>query len=53
MAKICGKFRCKADVLVQDDFAGNAMVRSHMSSIECGYSFRVYGLMTWEGYGCL
>ena len=52
-AKICGKFGRKADITVRYDFAGNAVVRSHVGSIERGHSFRVYGLVTWEKYGRL
>ena len=52
-AEVCGKFRREADVAVRYDFAGNAVVWSHMGGIECGHSFRVYGLVTWEEYGRL
>ena len=51
VAKICGKFRREADIAVRYDFAGNAIVRSHVGGIERGHSFRVYGLVTWEKYG--
>ena len=49
-AKICGKFRCEADITVRDDLAGNAVVWSHVGGIERGHSFRVDGLVTWEEY---
>ena len=52
-AEICGKFRCETDISVRYDFAGNAIVRSHVGGIERGHSFRVYGLVTWEKYGRL
>ena len=38
-AKICGKFRCEADITVRDDFAGNAVVWSHVGGIEGGHPF--------------
>ena len=52
-AKICGKFRREVDIAVRYDFAGNAVVGSHVSGIERGHSFRVYGLVTWKKYGRL
>ena len=52
-AKVCGKFRCEADIAVRYDLAGDAVVRSHVGGIEHGHSFRVYGLVTWEKYGRL
>ena len=33
-AKFCGKFRCKTDISVQNDFVGNAVVGDHMGGIE-------------------
>ena len=33
-AKFCGKFGCEVDVLVQNDFAGNAVVGNHMGGVE-------------------
>ena len=38
-AEFCGKLRRKTDISVRDDFAGNAVVRDHVSSVEQCYSF--------------
>ena len=49
-AKFCCKFGCKADISVQNDFAGNAVVWDHVSGVEQCYSFRVDALGTGEEY---
>ena len=45
-----GKFGCEADVSVRDDFAGNAVVRDHVSGVEECHSFRVDALRAGEEY---
>ena len=40
-AKFCGEFVCEADISVQDDFVGDAIVWHHVIGIEEGYSFRI------------
>jgi hypothetical protein len=37
--EICGKFRYKVNILVQDDLVKNAIVWCHMSGIEGSHSF--------------
>ena len=49
-AKFCGKFRRETDIPIRDDFAGNAVVRDHVSSVEQCYSFRINVLGTGEEY---
>ena len=49
-AKVCGKFRREADIAVRYDFAGNAVVRNHVSSVEQCYSFRVNAFRAREEY---
>ena len=33
-AEFCGKFGCETDISVRNDFAGDAVVRNHVSGIE-------------------
>ena len=33
-AEFCGEFRCEADISVRNDFAGNPVMRNHVSGIE-------------------
>ena len=49
-AEFCGKFRCEANILVRNDFAGNAVVWDHVGSVEQCYSFQVDALRTGEEY---
>ena len=49
-AEFCGEFGCEADISVRNDFAGNAVVRNHVSGIEQCYSFRINALGTGEEY---
>ena len=49
-AKFCGKFRRETDISVRDDFAGNAVVRNHVSSVEQCHSFRIDALRAGEEY---
>ena len=32
--EFCGKFGCEADIPVRNDFAGNAVMRDHVSGVE-------------------
>jgi hypothetical protein len=41
MAKFCGEFGCETDISVRDDFAGNAVMWYHVTSVEKGNFFRV------------
>ena len=49
-AEFCGKFGCKADISVRNNFAGNAVVRDHVSGVEECYSLRVDALRAGEEY---
>ena len=49
-AEFCREFGCKTDILVRNDFAGNAVVWDHVSGIEQRYSFRVDALRAREEY---
>ena len=49
-AEFCGEFGCEADISVRDDFAGTAIVRDHVSSVEQCHSFRIDALGAGEEY---
>ena len=49
-AEFCGEFGCEADISVQNDFAGNAVMWDHVSGIEQCHSFRIDALGTGEEY---
>ena len=48
--KFCREFGCEADISVRNDFAGDAVVRNHVSSVEQCHSFRVDALGAGEEY---
>ena len=48
--EFCGKFGCETDISVRNDFAGNAVMRDHVSGVEQRHSFRVNALRTGEEY---
>ena len=49
-AEFCGKFGCEADISVRNDFAGNAVVRDHVSGVEQCHSFGIDAFRTGEEY---
>ena len=48
--EFCSEFGCEADIPVRNDFAGNAVMRDHVSGVEQRHSFRVDALRTGEEY---
>ena len=48
--EFCGKFGCEADISVRNDFAGDAVVRDHVSGVERCHSFGIDALRTREEY---
>ena len=48
--KFCGEFGCEADISVRNDFAGNAVMRDHVSGVEQCHSFGIDALGTGEEY---
>ena len=49
-AEFCGKFGREANVSVRNDFAGNAVMRDHVSGVEQCHSLRIDAFGTREEY---
>ena len=49
-AEFCGEFGCETDISVRNDFAGNAVMRDHVSGVEQCHSFGIDALGTGKEY---